>query len=77
MRVSFAASYDWRPLYEAALQESDPSRIRDRISAARTAILDTIEDTFKNSSPSNQRAMNDALRNLRRLEPFAVNREAA
>jgi hypothetical protein len=54
MRVSFAASYDWRPLYEAALQESDPSRIRDRISAALAAILDTIEDTFKNSSPSNQ-----------------------
>ena len=79
MRVNVRSNCDWRPLYEAALLENDPGKIRERISAARTAILDTIEDTLTNSLPGNQRAMNDALSNLRRLEHLivGVSREAA
>ena len=79
MRVKVRSNCDWRPVYEAALLENDPGKIRERISAARTAILDTIEDTLTNSSPGNQRAMNDALSNLRTLEHLivSVSREAA
>ncbi|MBV9626412.1 MAG: hypothetical protein JOZ14_20795 [Acidobacteria bacterium] len=77
MRAPLATSPDWRALYEAALRENDPSRVRDRITAARTAIFDTVEDTLKISSPSNQRAMNDALRKLKRLEHTGSSREAA
>ena len=67
----------WRPLYESALLETDPSRLIDRILAARTAIFDRIEDTLRQPELSEQRAMNDALRNLRRHAEVASTSGAA
>jgi hypothetical protein len=63
----FATDSDWEPLYEAALLETDRSKLPERISVARNAILDRIEQTLRNPSPAEHRVMNDALRNLRRL----------
>jgi hypothetical protein len=63
----FAPESDWEPLYEAALLETDRSKLPERISVARNAILDRIEQTLRNPSPAEHRVMNDALRNLRRL----------
>ena len=60
-------SHDWKPLYDAALLETDGSKLPERISVARNAILDRIEQTLRNPSPAEHRVMNDALRNLRRL----------
>jgi len=60
-------SPDWKPLYEAALLETDASKLLERISVARSAILDRIEESLRNPSPGEHRVMNDALRNLRRL----------
>jgi len=60
-------SRDWKPLYEAALFETDGSKLPERITAARTAILDRIEESLTSPLPSEHRVMNDALRNLRRL----------
>ena len=60
-------SHDWKPLYDAALLETDGSKLPERITAARTAILDRIEESLTSPLPSEHRVMNDALRNLRRL----------
>ena len=59
-------SRDWKPLYEAALFETDGSKLPELITAARTAILDRIEESLTSPLPSEHRVMNDALRNLRR-----------
>ena len=77
MRSLSPATSDWKPLYEAALFESDPSHLRERISSARSAILNRIEDTLKNPLPSEQRAMDDALRTLRRLAEMVTPGHAA
>ena len=63
----FAPNSDWKPLYETALLETDRSKLPERITVARSAILDRIEETFVHSLPGEQRAMDEALRNLRRL----------
>ncbi len=60
-------SFDWKPLYEAALLETDVSKLAQRITVARIAILDRIEESLTSPLPSEHRAMDDALRNLRRL----------
>ena len=75
--IPYANSPDWRRLYETALLEKDPSKLIARISAARGAILDRIEDNLKNPALSEQGAMNDALRNLRRLAEVASTAGAA
>jgi hypothetical protein len=64
---SQSSNCDWRPLYEAALLEADVAKLPERITVARSAILDRIEETFVHSLPGEQRAMDEALRNLRRL----------
>jgi len=61
------AASDWKPLYEAVLLETDGSKLPERITIARTAILDRIEESLTSPLPSEHRAMDDALRNLRRL----------
>ena len=48
----FANDSDWKPLYETALLEQDGSKLPERISVARNAILDRIEQTLRNSQPS-------------------------
>ena len=60
-------STNWKPLYEAVLVEADPSKLPGRITAARSAILDRIEESLTSSLPGEHRAMDDVLRNLRRL----------
>jgi hypothetical protein len=67
---------DWKPLYEAALLETDVAKLPERITAARSAILDRIEETFVHSLPGTQRAMDEALRNLRSLAQLTITRSA-
>jgi len=68
-----STSADWRPLYEAALLEGDPEKLSERIIKARSAILDRIEETLTHPSlHGEQRAMNDALTNLKRLADTRV-----
>jgi len=67
---------DWKPLYEAALGETDVAKLPNRITMARSAILDRIEESFSHSLPDEHRAMDDALRNLRRLAQSATSRAA-
>jgi predicted ATPase with chaperone activity len=61
------ASSDWKSLYEAAMREADSSRVGQRIAVARAAILAQIEKSIRNPALVDQRAMDNALRNLRRL----------
>jgi hypothetical protein len=58
---------DWKAVYEAALLETDRNKLGDRIVAARTAILDRVEECLTRSEQTDQIAMNNALRTLRRL----------
>jgi hypothetical protein len=58
---------DWKPLYEAALHETDRSKLAQRIATARHAILNNIERSIWNPALCEQSAMDSALRNLRRL----------
>jgi len=58
---------DWIPLYEMALLEADAGKLPQRITIARSAIFDRIEESLTHPLPGEQRAMDDALRNLRRL----------
>ena len=67
---------DWKPLYEAALSETDLTKLPERIITARSAILDRIEETFVHSLPGEQRAMDEALRNLRTLAQLTITRSA-
>ena len=67
----------WKPLYEAALVESDAGKLPERITIARSAILERIEESLKHSLPGEHRAMDDALRNLRRLAESTSTKPAA
>jgi hypothetical protein len=67
---------DWKPLYEAALLETDLSKLPERITSARSAILDRIEESFTHSLPGEHRAMDVALTNLRRLAQLTTSRVA-
>ena len=67
---------DWKPLYEAALGETDVAKLPKRITMARGAILDRIEESFTHSLPGEHHAMDDVLRNLRRLAQSAISRAA-
>ena len=64
-------SRDWRPLYEAALLETNPSKLPERIIAARNAIFDRIEESITHPLAGEQAAMDCALRALRRLAEVA------
>jgi hypothetical protein len=76
IRSSQSGNCDWKPLYKAALLETDLSKLPQRISAARSAILDRIEESFTHSLLGEHRAMDDALRNLRRLAQLTTSRVA-
>ena len=62
-----SANSDWRPLYEAAMRETDLTKKAQRIAVARVAILDQIEQSIRNPVAGEQCAMDAALRNLRKL----------
>lgn len=66
-RFAIPGASDWEVLYEAALLETDQNKLADRIIAARAAILNRIEECLTHSIQSDQVAMNNALRILRRL----------
>ena len=68
---------DWLPLYEMALLETDAGKLPGRITIARSAIFDRIEESLTHPLPGEQRAMDDALRNLRRLAQITTARTAA
>jgi hypothetical protein len=68
---------DWKPLYEAALLEKDATKLPERISAARNAILDRIEESLWNPSPAEHHVMDNALRNLHRLAEAVTAKAAA
>jgi hypothetical protein len=76
VRMIQSPSGDWRPFYEAALSETDVTKLPQRITAARGAILDRIEEGFTHSLPGEHRAMDDALRNLGRLAQSTTSRAA-
>jgi len=67
---------DWKPLYEAALLATDLTTLPERITTARSAILDRIEESFTHSLPGEHRAMDVALTNLRRLAQLTTSRAA-
>jgi hypothetical protein len=58
---------DWKSFYDAALFETDPSKLAERIATARSAILNHIEESIRNPAVGEHCAMDAALRNLRRL----------
>jgi hypothetical protein len=60
-----------------ALLETDPSKLLQRIMAARSAVLDRMEATLRSPDPNEHRAMNDALRTLSRLAYLCSDERAA
>jgi hypothetical protein len=58
---------DWKSFYDAAVFETDPSKVTERIATARSAILNHIEESIRNPAVGEHCAMDAALRNLRRL----------
>ena len=58
---------DWKSLYEAAIHETDRTKLTERIAVARSAILDKIEQSLRHPAAGEHCAMDAALRNLRRL----------
>lgn len=67
----------WQPLYEAALLETDANKLPERINLARSAILDRIEECLIHTIPGEHPAMDDALRNLRRLARMTASKITA
>jgi hypothetical protein len=57
----------WRDLYLLALMESDPSKLVERITAARVAIIERIESTLREPYGIENQAMYGALKALRGL----------
>lgn len=55
----------WKQLYEMAVLERDPSRVRGRIVDARHAILDRVEELLTCSPGTEHRDLNDAFLHLR------------
>jgi hypothetical protein len=68
---------NWKLLYEAALLESDAGKLPERITTAKSAILDRIEESLTHPLPGEHRAMDDALRTLRRRAETGGTRRAA
>ena len=59
---------DWKDLYQLALIELDPANLSHRISDARNAILDRIQETLTTPSHYAERQeLSDALNGLRVL----------
>ena len=67
-------TYDWQRQYEAAILETDASRVPELIRAAQSAINKRIEElrTDHQSTPEEQQAIADALSCLRILQQERV-----
>jgi hypothetical protein len=61
----------WKQRYRAAILESDPAKLLQRIAEARSAVLDRIEDGFSKPSDGEQLAQRDALETLSTLRKIA------
>lgn len=61
--------YVWQELYTTALLELDPDHLRQRITEAREAIAQRLEEVKNDGRESEEerRALNDAHQNLRAL----------
>ena len=55
---------EWRQLCQAALFETNPIKLLERIANARNAVLDRIEDGFTRSQHDEQVALREALATL-------------
>ena len=55
---------DWRQLCQAALFETDPVKLPERIAHARNAVLDRIEDGHTKPPNGEQHDLRDALNSL-------------
>lgn len=61
------ASCEWKLLYEAAVRETDQSKLLERITDARIAILDRIEKSIPKRVFAEQCELAAALRKLRTM----------
>jgi len=66
--ISTSCAEGWRPLFEAALMESDHSVLPRRLQVAKDAVMDEIEDTFDTASPSERRLLLAALHTISELQ---------
>jgi hypothetical protein len=65
--INSAAHPEWRQLCQAALFETNPATLLERIARARGAILDRIEDRHSKSPNGEQAALRNALATLNTL----------
>ena len=61
----------WRKLCHAAVCESDPQKLVQRIAAASSAVIDHIDSGFPNLSGAERLALHDALDMLISLRDMA------
>jgi len=59
-----AAHPEWRQLCQAALFEINPVKLLERITVARHAVLDRIEDGYSKPKNGEQAALREALTTL-------------
>jgi hypothetical protein len=60
---------DWADLYRLALIELDPAKLKQRVSDARSAILDRIQETLPKPAHYDERQqLSDALYGLRVIQ---------
>jgi hypothetical protein len=55
---------DWKEVYKAAMVESDPSKLFQRISDALTAILQRVDEARENTHDSERQILTDAAQSL-------------
>src|SRR5258705_1493286 len=59
---------DWKDLYQLAVIELDPAKLSNRITDARNAILDRIQETISVAHYQERQELTDALNGLRVLQ---------
>jgi hypothetical protein len=60
-KMKRSVNTDWRQLCQLALLETDPVKTRERVAAARSAVLDRVEDCLAKSVDGEQSALREAL----------------
>jgi len=80
MSKAFSAAHaafpqHWKNLVEAAILETNPHELPQRIQDAQDAVMDEIEDSFHTASQSERQSLLgaiNALRELRRVSQISV-----